>query len=94
MQARPPRKTDFTHTPDQVWHIAAENQRTVKRLMNISHRRSEWVGVHESKVIQDPEAPFGSACARVDAALSAHAQSMGLHVLVSLPARVYSYIHT
>ena len=52
LQARPPRKTDFTHTPDQLWHIAAENQRTVKRLMDISHRRSEWIGVQESKVLK------------------------------------------
>ena len=33
-----------------MWRIAAENQRTVKLLMNISRRKSEWVGVQESKV--------------------------------------------
>ena len=50
VQAQPPRKTDFTHTPDQIWHIAAENQRTVKRLMDISHRKIEWTGAQKSKV--------------------------------------------
>ena len=54
-QARPPRKSDFTHTPDEIWHIAAENQRTVKRLMDISHRKSEWIKAQDSKV--------SSACA-------------------------------
>lgn len=49
-QARPPRKSDFTHTPDEIWHIAAENQRTVKRLMDISHRKSEWIKAQDSKV--------------------------------------------
>ena len=33
-----------------MWRIAAENQRTVKRLMDISRRKSEWVGIQESKV--------------------------------------------
>ena len=63
MQARPPQKADFTHTPDQMWHIAAENQRTVKRLMDISHRRSEWVGAQESKVLQISAALCGFICA-------------------------------
>lgn len=43
-------KSSYSHTPEQLWRIQAENARTVNRLLAINHRKVEWVDKLSTKV--------------------------------------------